>query len=214
MALVGYGCVLVSQHALLPGGLIKFALYASFVGSAMGSFPDLYANVQKAVGASERVLEILDENGEDVSIHDQDNVIVQKITGELAFENVVFAYPSRAELTVLNDISFEAERGQRVAIVGPSGSGKSTMAALILQFYHPQSGTISFDGKPANNYSLTAVSYTHLDVYKRQCLFCFFFQLFFNFFHKNEVDRLFRGRNNRKNVIELGNSDQACYGII
>jgi ABC-type multidrug transport system fused ATPase/permease subunit len=123
----------------------------------MGSFPDLYANVQKAVGASERVLEILEEKGEDVSIHEQDNVIKQKITGDIAFNEVVFAYPSRPELTVLNEVSFEAASGQRVAIVGPSGSGKSTMAALILQFYHPQGGFISFDDKPASDYTLTDI---------------------------------------------------------
>jgi ABC-type multidrug transport system fused ATPase/permease subunit len=157
VSLVGYGCVLVSQHVILAGDLVTFALYASFVGAAMGSFPDLYANVQKAVGASERVLEILNEEGEPVFINEKDNTIKQKITGDLAFENVVFSYPSRPELTVLNEISFEAERGQRVAIVGPSGSGKSTMAALILQFYHPQSGAINFDGKPASAYTLTDI---------------------------------------------------------
>jgi ABC-type multidrug transport system fused ATPase/permease subunit len=157
VAIVGYGCILVSHNELKVGELFKFALYASFVGSAMGSFPDLYANVQKAVGASERVLEILDENGEEVSIHEPDNVIKQKIAGKLSFNNVVFAYPSRPELTVLNEISFDVAAGQRVAIVGPSGSGKSTMAALILQFYHPQNGVISFDGKPAADYSLTDI---------------------------------------------------------
>jgi ABC-type multidrug transport system fused ATPase/permease subunit len=157
VAIVGYGCLLVSHHEIGDGQLIKFALFSIFVGSAMGSFPDLYANVQKAVGASERVLEILDEKGEDVSINDKDNIIQQKIKGNLSFNNVEFAYPSRPELTVLNDISFDADAGQRVAIVGPSGSGKSTMAALILQFYHPQNGTISFDGKPASDYSLTDI---------------------------------------------------------
>jgi ABC-type multidrug transport system fused ATPase/permease subunit len=157
VGLVGYGCILVSQHALLPGDLVTFALFASFLGSAMGSFPDLYASLQKAVGASERVLEILDEQGEAISINETGNQVKQKITGNLAFENVVFAYPSRQELTVLNDISFEAAAGQKVAIVGPSGSGKSTMAALILQFYHPQSGSINFDGKPASDYSLTDI---------------------------------------------------------
>ena len=157
VAIVGYGCILVSHHELEVGELFTFALYATFVGSAMGSFPDLYANVQKAVGASERVLEILDEKGEDVSINDKDNIIQQKIKGNLSFNNVEFAYPSRPELTVLNNISFDADAGQRVAIVGPSGSGKSTMAALILQFYHPQNGIISFDGKPASAYSLTDI---------------------------------------------------------
>jgi len=157
VAVVGYGCMLVSHNELSTGDLLTFSLYALFMGSAMGSFPDLYANVQKTVGASERVLEILAEEGEEVSIHESKNIIKQKIEGNLAFSNVVFAYPSRQELTVLKDVSFEAEAGQKVAIVGPSGSGKSTMAALILQFYHPQSGTILFDGKPASHYSLTDI---------------------------------------------------------
>jgi ABC-type multidrug transport system fused ATPase/permease subunit len=157
VAIVGYGCILVSHHELKVGELFKFALYATFVGSAMGSFPDLYANVQKAVGASERVLEILDERGEEVSINEKDNIVQQKIEGNLSFSDVVFAYPSRPEVTVLKGISFEAATGQRVAIVGPSGSGKSTMAALILQFYHPQNGIISFDGKPSSDFTLTDI---------------------------------------------------------
>jgi len=132
-------------------------MYSIFVGAAMGSFPDLYANLQKAVGASERVLEILHEQGEDISIIESENGIKQPIKGDLAFDNVVFTYPSRQEITVLKGISFNADAGQRVAIVGPSGSGKSTMASLILQFYHPQSGSILFDGKSADNYSLTDI---------------------------------------------------------
>ena len=157
VAIVGYGCILVSHGEIKAGELVKFALYAMFVGSAMGSFPELYANVQRAVGASERVLEILDEQGEAVSIDEKNNVIQQGINGNLAFNQVTFSYPSRPELTVLDDVSFEAGAGQKVAIVGPSGSGKSTMAALILQFYHPQKGFISFDGLPANAYSLTDI---------------------------------------------------------
>jgi ABC-type multidrug transport system fused ATPase/permease subunit len=97
----------------------------------------------------------LDETGENVSIHESDNRIKQKIAGQLTFDQVVFAYPSRPELTVLKEVSFTAETGQKVAIVGPSGSGKSTMASLILQFYHPQSGNILFDGLKASDYSLT-----------------------------------------------------------
>jgi ABC-type multidrug transport system fused ATPase/permease subunit len=123
----------------------------------MGSFPEMYANVQRAVGASERVLEILAEQSEEVSILEIDNEIKQPIDGNLAFDNINFHYPSRPEIEVLKGVSFEAKAGQRVAIVGPSGSGKSTTAALVLQFYHPQSGTIFFDGKPADEYSLTDI---------------------------------------------------------
>ncbi|MDB5123130.1 MAG: Multidrug resistance transporter ATP-binding/permease protein BmrA [Mucilaginibacter sp.] len=157
VAVIWYGSIMVSRHELTIGQLTEFVIYGIFVAASMGSFPELYANMQKAVGASERVLEILDEEGEDVSIRESDNVIKQKISGDLSFSNIVFAYLSRPELTVLNDISFDAAAGQKVAIVGPSGSGKSTMAALILQFYHPQSGTILFDGKPAAEYALTDI---------------------------------------------------------
>jgi ABC transporter fused permease/ATP-binding protein len=157
VGVIWYGSVLVSRHELSVGSLTTFILYSIFVGAAMGSFPELYANMQKAVGASERVLEILDEQGEDVSMIASENRIKQKIAGNLSFNNVVFAYPSRSEITVLKDISFSANAGQRIAIVGPSGSGKSTMAALILQFYQPQNGTIQFDGKDAAEYALTDI---------------------------------------------------------
>ena len=156
---IWYGSYLVSIHdkGLTFGQLTNFIVYAAFISAAMGSLPDLYANIQKAVGASERVLEILAETGENVSINASENEIKQKIHGNLSFNNVKFAYPSRSELPVLNGISFDAAAGQRVAIVGPSGSGKSTTAALILQFYHPQSGTILFDGKPADAFALTDI---------------------------------------------------------
>ncbi|WP_426586965.1 ABC transporter ATP-binding protein [Mucilaginibacter sp. R-33] len=157
VGVIWYGSVLVANHEIYVGDLTTFIMYSIFVGAAMGSFPDLYANLQKAVGASERVLEILAEQGEDISIIESENGIKQPINGDLAFDNVVFAYPSRQEITVLKGISFNADAGQRVAIVGPSGSGKSTMASLILQFYHPQNGNILFDGKPADNYSLTDI---------------------------------------------------------
>jgi ABC transporter fused permease/ATP-binding protein len=157
VGVIWYGSVLVANHEIYVGDLTTFIMYSIFVGAAMGSFPDLYANLQKAVGASERVLEILAEQGENISIIESENGIKQPIKGDLAFDNVVFAYPSRPEITVLKGISFNADAGQRVAIVGPSGSGKSTMASLILQFYHPQNGNILFDGKPADEYSLTDI---------------------------------------------------------
>ncbi|MEO6523594.1 MAG: ABC transporter transmembrane domain-containing protein [Mucilaginibacter sp.] len=156
---VWYGSYLVSihDHGLTFGTLTKFIIYAAFVSSGLSALPELYANMQKALGSSERVLEILDETGEDVSIRESENTIKQKIEGNLAFKNVKFHYPSRDEIEVLKDVSFEASAGQKVAIVGPSGSGKSTTAALILQFYYPQSGELLFDGKPAKDYELTDI---------------------------------------------------------
>ena len=123
----------------------------------MGSFPELYATMQKAFGASERVLELLGEQSEPISMHGENNQIDQKIEGNLTFEDVVFSYPSRKEITVLNGVSFEAKRGEKVAIIGPSGAGKSTIAGLILRFYDAQGGKIQFDGKDASAYTLTDV---------------------------------------------------------
>ncbi|MBS7563084.1 ATP-binding cassette domain-containing protein [Mucilaginibacter sp. Bleaf8] len=157
VGVIWYGSVLVSNGEMHTGDLTTFIMYSIFVGAAMGSFPDLYANVQKAVGASERVLEILAEQGEEVSINESENAIKQQIHGNLSFNNINFHYPSRPEIEVLKDVSFEAQAGQRVAIVGPSGSGKSTMASLVLQFYHPQSGAMLFDGKAASEYALTDI---------------------------------------------------------
>jgi ABC-type multidrug transport system fused ATPase/permease subunit len=156
---IWYGSYLVSIHdnGLTFGKLTTFIVYAAFISAAMGSLPDLYANMQKAIGASERVLEILGEEGEEVSIHEEDNAIKQHIRGDLTFNGINFHYPSRPEIEVLHDVTLHAQAGQRVAIVGPSGSGKSTMAALILQFYHPQSGNMLFDGKPAADYALTDI---------------------------------------------------------
>jgi len=159
VGIIWVGSIMVSHHTngMDSGKLTEFVIYGAFVAAAMGSFPDNYANLQKAVGATERVLEILEEENEDISIDESDNEIKQKIEGNLSFDNINFHYPSRPEIEVLKGVSFEAKRGQRVAIVGPSGSGKSTTAALILQFYHPQSGTILFDHRPSSEYSLTDI---------------------------------------------------------
>ena len=157
VGVIWYGSILVFQGELTVGSLTTYILYSVFVGAAMGSFPELYANVQKAVGASERVLEILKEKNEPISIKVEDNQIKQTINGNLKFNEVVFAYPSRKEITVLNSVSFTAKAGEKVAIVGPSGAGKSTIAGLILRFYTPQSGHILFDNKTADQYSLTDI---------------------------------------------------------
>lgn len=157
MGVIWYGALLVQQGNLSVGDLLAYMLYSVFVGAAMGSFPELYANVQKAIGASERVLEILQEENELISIHQKENETKEIIKGDLIFEDIHFDYPSRKDITVLDGVSFSAKAGEKIAIVGPSGAGKSTIASLILRFYHPQQGKIIFDGKPANDFSLTDI---------------------------------------------------------
>ncbi|HEY1007213.1 MAG TPA: ABC transporter transmembrane domain-containing protein [Sphingobacteriaceae bacterium] len=157
VSVVWYGSHLVQAGEITVGSMFTFILFSTFVAAAMGSFPELYATLQKAVGASERVLEILQETGEDISINPEENAVKTVIRGNLAFQDVKFAYPSRPEIPVLNGVSFEARAGEKVAIVGPSGAGKSTLAAMILRFYDPQGGQLLFDGKSSGSYRLTDI---------------------------------------------------------
>ncbi|MEN9370073.1 MAG: hypothetical protein RI952_938 [Bacteroidota bacterium] len=157
VAVVWYGSSLVQIGEITVGQLTSFILYATFVGAAMGSFAELYAQLQKIVGASERVVELLNESNEDLPLLKDAHQIDKKIVGAVRFEKLSFNYPSRKEIKVLNEISFEAKVGERVAIVGPSGAGKSTIASMILRFYEPDSGLILFDNQPSTSYSLTDI---------------------------------------------------------
>lgn len=157
VTVVWYGAHLVQTGEISMASMVTFILLSTFVGAAMGSFPELYATMQKAFGASERVLEILAEVNEPISINEKDNTVRQKIHGSLEFNNIEFSYPSRSEITVLNGVSFKAQSGEKVAIVGPSGAGKSTIAGLILRFYDAQAGSLLFDGKPSQDFSLTDI---------------------------------------------------------
>jgi ABC-type multidrug transport system fused ATPase/permease subunit len=157
VSVVWYGSHLVQSGEISIASMFTFILLSTFVGAAMGSFPELYATMQKAFGASERVLEILEEENEPISMNEEKNSISQKIQGNLEFRNVIFSYPSRKEITVLNGVSFEARKGEKVAIIGPSGAGKSTIAGLILRFYETQSGSLLFDGIASTEFSLTDI---------------------------------------------------------
>jgi ABC-type multidrug transport system fused ATPase/permease subunit len=157
VSVVWYGSHLVQSGEISIASMFTFILLSTFVGAAMGSFPELYATMQKAFGASERVLEILEEENEPISMNEEKNAINQKIQGNLEFRNVVFSYPSRKEITVLNGVSFEARKGEKVAIIGPSGAGKSTIAGLILRFYEVQAGSLLFDGIASTEFSLTDI---------------------------------------------------------
>lgn len=148
--LVWYAVKLQHAGELDQSELITFILYTIFVGASIGGLPIQYAQIQKAVGATERVFDIIDETPENL----KDQAIEQYIEGHLKFESVNFAYPSRPDVQVLNDLSFELKPGQSTAFVGTSGAGKSTIANLILRFYSPQSGHILFDKKSALDYDL------------------------------------------------------------
>jgi ATP-binding cassette subfamily B protein len=146
------GAGLVRTGELTFGDLTQFLLYTLFVGGAVGSFAELYAQLQRTVGATERVRELLHETPEAAG-----PASGPSITGAVAFENVEFAYPSRPDLPVLKGLSLEAKAGQRVALVGPSGAGKSTVVNLILRFYDPAGGRVLIDGRDARDYPLAGL---------------------------------------------------------
>lgn len=144
VGVIWYGARLVNQDLMTFGNLIQFVLYSVFVGASIGGIAEMYAQIQKAIGAAERILEIMDEEPEPYEA--EKPATVSAISGSLKFENVQFRYPSRPDISVLNGVSFDAKQGETIALVGPSGSGKSTIASLVLRFYDPVSGTITIDG--------------------------------------------------------------------
>jgi ATP-binding cassette subfamily B protein len=151
VAVAWYGAYLVQGGDILIGDLISFVFYTAFVGASIAGLGDLYGQLQKSIGASERILEILD-------IHDEkgDTEITMKLKGEISFNDISFKYPTRTDVTVLKNMSFDIAPGEKVALVGPSGSGKSTIINLLMRSYEPSDGAILVDGQNARNYPLTA----------------------------------------------------------
>ena len=155
VAVVWYGVQLSIAGEITVGELFTFILYSSYVGASSGGIAELYAQMQKAIGATERVFELLEEIPE--KINSTENQNFPKINGDVSFENVAFTYPSRKEIQVLKEVSFTALSGQKIAIVGPSGAGKSTIASLLLRFYDTTGGSITIDNKNMLDYDLEAL---------------------------------------------------------
>ncbi|MBD0725271.1 multidrug ABC transporter ATP-binding protein [Flavobacterium sp. L1I52] len=153
VAVVWYGVQLSIAGEITVGELFTFILYSSYVGASSGGIAELYAQVQKAIGATERVFELLDEKPEKINA-EAHIPNIKKIKGDVSFQNVAFSYPSRKEIQVLKDVNFTAGSGQKIAVVGPSGAGKSTIASLLLRFYDIDKGTIQIDNKNIYDYDL------------------------------------------------------------
>jgi ATP-binding cassette, subfamily B, bacterial len=146
-----YGAQLVAEQSISVGELFSFVLYTSFIGFSIAGLGDIYTQLQRSIGASERVLEILHEPDEAVPVDEQ-----LKLKGEIEFRNVKFSYPTRVDFTVLNDLNFKIEAGEKVALVGQSGSGKSTIINLLMRFYPRHEGTITVDGLNIHALNLSA----------------------------------------------------------
>jgi len=131
----------------------QFMMLALFVSGSLGGLPEQIAGIQRALGATERVFEIIDE---DIEVAEGETLHTPKVQGEIVFEDLSFHYPTRENFPVLKQISLKAEAGQTLALVGSSGSGKSTIANLLLRFYHPDQGRILLDGKNVADIALDA----------------------------------------------------------
>jgi ATP-binding cassette, subfamily B, bacterial len=137
----------VLSGRMSAGRLSQFVLYAVFAAAGLGQLSEVWGEVSQASGAAERLFEILNVRPAIVKPA-QPAALPQPARGEIAFAGVRFSYPTRAAIPVLDDVSFSVRQGEKLAIVGPSGAGKSTIFHLILRFYDPVSGMITFDGVP------------------------------------------------------------------
>jgi ABC-type multidrug transport system fused ATPase/permease subunit len=126
-----------------------------FIGASVAGLGEMYGKIQSSLGASERILEILDEESEPIHRAKAAGVAPVQLRGDIEYEHVEFRYPTRPDLTVLKDISFSIEAGEKVALVGPSGAGKSTIVQLLMHFYDLSGGRISIDGHNLNDIDLT-----------------------------------------------------------
>ncbi|MDP4934187.1 MAG: ABC transporter transmembrane domain-containing protein [Salibacteraceae bacterium] len=152
---IWYGVKLRNEGAIGLDVFTSFLLYSVFVGGSIGGVADIFGRVQKAVGATENLFDLMEETAEQINSEHANNDL--NLKGDIEFKNVHFAYPSRKDKPVLTGLSLTIPAGERVAIVGSSGAGKSTLASLILRFYEPDAGEITFDNKNANSFELTSL---------------------------------------------------------
>jgi len=144
---------LMQQGELDSDLFFTFLLITGLVGGSIGGLASQLGSLQKGIGSIENVLDIIEREGEAVTL-DRSPEVKRKLAGKIKFDKVQFHYASRKDVEVLKNVSFSIESGEQIALVGPSGSGKSTLASLLLRFYEPIEGTIYYDGQPANEYEL------------------------------------------------------------
>jgi ATP-binding cassette subfamily B protein len=147
VAVLWAGAQQVLAGTISGGRLSQFVLYAVFAASSLSQLSEVWSEVSQAAGSAERLGEILAVTP-DIKAPEKPLALPEPARGEVAFVAVRFAYPTRPETRIIDDVTFEVKAGERVAIVGPSGSGKSTLFALVQRFYDPQGGVVRFDGVP------------------------------------------------------------------
>ena len=146
-----WGATLVQSGEMAPGELVTFITLTAIIGGAVASLGDFYTQILRAVGASERIMELLESDSE-LEIENEFSTI--NLKGDIQFTNVDFYYPSRPELTILKGIDLTINSGEKIALVGVSGGGKSTIVKLLLKFYVLTGGEIRIDGKSITDYNI------------------------------------------------------------
>jgi len=146
--------LLMKSGVLEPEEFGIFMMLSLFVAGSLGGLPEQIASIQRALGATDRVFDIIDNKNEEINLAFTNNQS-ERVKGDIEFKNIQFTYPTRPDFIVLKNISFTAKAGQTVALVGSSGSGKSTLAAMTLRFYEPNHGEYHIDGKKSTDYELT-----------------------------------------------------------
>ena len=139
------GAIDVRAGVMTEGTLIQFVIYSVLVAGSVAALSEIWSELQRAAGATERLVELL--NAEDaVNDPSAPKALVGPVRGEISFENVMFRYPARPDVLALDDVSLSIEPGETVAFVGPSGAGKTTIIQLIQRFYDPNAGAVRLDG--------------------------------------------------------------------
>src|SRR4051795_12357985 len=147
VAILWIGSNDVMTGLITPGRLGHFVLYAAFAAAGLGQLSEVWGEVSAASGASERLFEILRVKPQ-ITVPASPRSLPAPPRGDVNFDNIVFAYPARPDIRAVDGVSLSVRAGEKVAIVGPSGAGKSTLFHLLLRFYDPAHGVISFDGVP------------------------------------------------------------------
>jgi len=152
------GARLMQSGVLTHGELTRFVFCTIFVGGAVSSMAEIFSAMQRAIGATQRVRELLGEPAEPALPEAVRNEALKiRLRGDVIFDDVHFHYPSRPDLPVLRGLSLHAKAGEQIALVGPSGAGKSTIVALLLRFYEPERGCIRLDGQDARDLPFQSV---------------------------------------------------------
>ena len=135
----------VRAGTMSPGELVQFLIYAVMVAGSVGALSEIWGELQRAAGATERLVELL---GTKDNVRDPaaPKTLPRPVRGEITFDDVRFNYPTRPSISALDGVSLHVSPGETVALVGPSGAGKTTILQLLMRFYDPQSGVIRLDG--------------------------------------------------------------------